>query len=97
MVKITSSTSGKVYTVTRTICTCGDYQFRQKKVGGICNHMRRLFYTNKESNSEDSILELFREGANPELAIKQYGDNKIQMWLSTGNIYYNKKDRKSVV
>lgn len=40
---VKSFTSDKVYETTLESCTCGDYIYRQSKVGGHCKHQKALF------------------------------------------------------
>ena len=40
--KIVHGSKGRDYLVTKDSCTCGDYVYRKKDIGGKCKHMEAL-------------------------------------------------------
>lgn len=97
MVLIRSSSSDKIYTVTPTSCTCPNYVFRQRKTGGMCKHMIKVFY-NKDNKSlgfnRESFINFFRGGVRASDVYESYIDSDVQKWISMGEICYNRSDDK---
>ena len=92
-----SKRSGEIYHVTPDSCTCADFKFRKSKVGGRCKHMIELFYPALKGHyareEQEKELKHFEQGLEPEIAYELFGDTKIKVWLTTGEICKHRKDK----
>ena len=99
--KVLASNGRAFYDVTSTGCTCGDYKFRQVKIGGKCKHMIKHFFphlleqdkptTEEQKNEREEMREFFKDGADIDEAYEKFGDIKIDLWIGMGEITKHKK------